>query len=101
MISSQAIQKCRRSLQVFNAVPQALFSAAAELALMSSGFKGCPVPNTALKRYFGTSSDILAALRVPSKRAWGRLNLQCRSFIPESLSIIEINLHKMEENHLT
>jgi hypothetical protein len=51
-----------------------------------------------LEAMFEASSDILAALRVPSKRASGRLNLQCRSSIPESLSIIEINLHKMEES---
>jgi hypothetical protein len=52
------------------------------------------------ERMFEASSDILAALRVPSKRASGRLNLQCRFSIPESLSIIEINPHKMEEKLL-
>jgi hypothetical protein len=57
-----------------------------------------PGDEYSLERMFRASSDILAALRVPSKRASGRLNLQCRFSIPESLSFIEINPHKMEEN---
>jgi hypothetical protein len=98
MVPAKRFGNVGASLQVFNAVPSPLFPAAAELAPLSFGFKGCLVPNIFLKRCLKQAIPSSPPFGFPSKRAWGRLNLQGRFSIPESLPLIEINPHKMKEN---